>query len=874
MVVDNAGVTNTVITGADGSYGVTNIAAGIAAVTASKAGYTSASANPSIVAGSNIQDLNLTPNTLSGQVTDSLTGLLITGATVSVTDSSNVVHTVSTDGIGHYAISALPTGPATVAASKVGYSSASSAATIVSGSNTQNEALTPNVLAGIIRDASTTLPLTGAMVIVVDNAGVTNTIITGADGSYGVTNIASGSASVTATKSGYTSASASPIIIAGFNTQDLSLTANTLTGQITDALTGLPISGANVTVTDSANAIHTTSTDGTGHYSVSDLPTGSTTVATSKTGYSSASASLSIVPGANVENESLIPTTLTGEITDATTLLPLGGATVQVVDASGTTNILTTDTNGFYGVTNLATGVATVTASEIGYTPATASLTIALGTNTQNLTLTNNSNPTLALISSVNAYISGDGALIRWQTASEVGSVSFDLFRQSAGQWVKVNTNPVLAANSIIGAAYDVPDPALKPLASAKYRIVELEERGTKREYGPFTLRAATPIPAITKSATPSVTSKSASAMSASGIKPLLHVTHVVSLTSSVNSTFVKIATTNAGVQYVTTAEAAAALGQTPSVVQQQITSGQFQLSCQGAPVSYLPDADGGGFSFYAEALKNNYTAQNIYLLKPGVNMPLASFSGPDAGAAPAGIWYQAELDLEQDLLAVPTLVQNPTQDFWMWQRLVAGLATFDTANVPFVLDHLSASGQTAHLTLRLLGGSEATHDVQVTINGVVVGQDSWNGRTPHNTMLDLPASLLVSGTNHISLKALPKGAGVTSQWYLNNLSLQYPRDYFAENGALLFGANSNAVIAVDGLSDPQSPYGTSPLLKQPVMLQNLTIAPSAMAGYSATFAAPNPLGQLVAFQTGAGTPLGRCGQRTNRRPQQSKECR
>ena len=90
-------------------------------------------------------------------------------------------------------------------------------------------------------------------------------------------------------------------------------------------------------------------------------------------------------------------------------------------------------------------------------------------------------------------------------------------------------------------------------------------------------------------------------------------------------------------------------------------------------------------------------------------------------------------LDLEQDLLAVPTLVQDPNQDYWMWQRLVAGLAMFDTARFSFPLDHLRPAAALRPTSPRLMGGSEAAHMVQATLNGIVVGQDTWQGPVSHN---------------------------------------------------------------------------------------------------------------------------------------------
>ena len=82
-------------------------------------------------------------NAISGQVTASLTGLPIVGATVAVTDSSKITLTFTTDAAGHYGVSNLPTGPATVTAKKTGYTRAHSSPTIVPGTNTQNEVLVP-----------------------------------------------------------------------------------------------------------------------------------------------------------------------------------------------------------------------------------------------------------------------------------------------------------------------------------------------------------------------------------------------------------------------------------------------------------------------------------------------------------------------------------------------------------------------------------------------------------------------------------------------------------------------------------------------------------------------------------------------------------
>ena len=228
---------------------------------------------------------------------------------------------------------------------------------------------------------------------------------------------------------------------------------------------------------------------------------------------------------------------------------------------------------------------------------------------------------------------------------------------------------------------------------------------------------------------------------------------------------------------------------------------------------------------------------------------------GAASGRSGSTASYQAKLDLEQDLLAVPTLVQDPNQDYWMWQRLLAGLGMFDTAGFSIALDHLSPGGSpVAQLTVRLMGGSEATHTVQATLNGTVVGHDTWQGRAAHNTVLDLSSALLVEGTNRLSLKALSDGSGVTSQWYLNGFGLNYPRQYFAGGGALEFAANSNAVITVNGFAGSAITVLDITDPKRPALVQRLTIIPTA-AGYSASFVPSNPQSRFIAFPSGTGTP-------------------
>ena len=75
-------------------------------------------------------------------------------------------------------------------------------------------------LAGVITDAFTGLPIPGATVVVVDSLGTTQTVTTGLSGDYNVVSLWTGPATLTVSKTGYGTVTATPTIVGGANTQN------------------------------------------------------------------------------------------------------------------------------------------------------------------------------------------------------------------------------------------------------------------------------------------------------------------------------------------------------------------------------------------------------------------------------------------------------------------------------------------------------------------------------------------------------------------------------------------------------------------------------------------------------------------------------
>ncbi|NLI46786.1 MAG: hypothetical protein GX414_06735 [Acidobacteria bacterium] len=91
----------------------------------------------------------------------------------------------------------------------------------------------------------------------------------------------------------------------------------------------------------------------------------------------------------------------------------------------------------------------------------------------------------------------GDGRVVvfRWETLEERGAIGFYADRLTDGTWVRINAGmlPGLIA-SPMGAEYWLADPGASPDNDYVYRLIEVEARGTTREYGPFNLRVDTPL--------------------------------------------------------------------------------------------------------------------------------------------------------------------------------------------------------------------------------------------------------------------------------------------------------------------------------------------------------------------------------------------
>ncbi|MBX0356899.1 carboxypeptidase regulatory-like domain-containing protein [Halobacillus sp. Nhm2S1] len=330
---------------------------------------------------------------VTGQVISGQNGLPLTGVTVELRDSMNVlVDTVMTNGNGEYSLNGVAPGNYTVTFSYPDFMTVVEPVTLTSGEIEVVDVLLnpdPGSLSGTVTSAGS-VPISGAEVRLIDSFNaVIDTSVTNAQGDYVFNTVSPGTYVLTVSAPTFQAETRGTTVEANLTTvEDFELAGSpaTITGTV-QSEASVPIPNATVEVLDRANnVITTTMTDGSGSYTIDELAAGTYTLRTSAPGYQTSFLGFTVEQGDTVTQDVTLvdqPGSLSGSITDGASGDAIEGATVQVVNQSGVTvaSVLT-DATGSYTVGNIPPGSYTVTISQMGYAVETVGAIISPGTAT------------------------------------------------------------------------------------------------------------------------------------------------------------------------------------------------------------------------------------------------------------------------------------------------------------------------------------------------------------------------------------------------------------------------------------------------------------------------------------------------------------
>ena len=283
----------TVTTGSDGSYAFLNVTpADGYSMDFSDADYTPETVNgvdvsPGQTTTENAQ-LSGLPGVIEGDASDAETDMGIPGATVTCTCSGT---DAVTDGSGAYSFTNVAPGKYAMSFAADGYGTDAVSGVVVApdGTTTEDVTLAPGgTITGDVTDGTATgNPAVPGAVVTCTCAGGSAT--TDVNGNYTFADVAAGNYNLTVSAAGFVSQTVTGVSVSpgSTTTQNVLLAEDgTISGTVTDATTSAPIAGAQVTCTCSTGS---TTTGGTGTYTLTGVVPGTYAMSVSMTGYVTAS---------------------------------------------------------------------------------------------------------------------------------------------------------------------------------------------------------------------------------------------------------------------------------------------------------------------------------------------------------------------------------------------------------------------------------------------------------------------------------------------------------------------------------------------------------------------------------------------------------
>ena len=304
----------------------------------------------------------------------------------------------------------------------------------------------PGSITGRVTDSSTGAALSATTVSYSGGSATTDS-----NGNYTLSNVPAGTYNVTASHSGYNSATSSVTVTAATSsTLNFQLTATSsagaITGRVTDSSTAAALSGATVSYSGGS-----TTTDANGNYTLSNVAAGTYSVTASHSGYNNQTNSVTVASGttATLNFQLTAGATGPGTIKGTVTNVSNPGEAVAGTTVSYSGGSTTTDTNGNYTLTNVAPGTYSVKASHTGWFAQTKSVTVTSGTtSTLNFALATGGILAGTVINSSGSAIAGAAVNV---TGGDI-STTLNMTTNSSGgyntSWIPVGTYTVTVSAS------------------------------------------------------------------------------------------------------------------------------------------------------------------------------------------------------------------------------------------------------------------------------------------------------------------------------------------------------------------------------------------------------------------------------------------
>lgn len=467
---------------------------------------------------------------------------------------------------------------------------------------------------------------------------------------------------------------------------------------------------------------------------------------------------------------------------------------------------------------------------------------------------------TEAVISSFRALPGRHGGVFtEWTTASEEGTAGFRLLRRSSrtGRFEAVHEGLLAALpGSPQGGTYRFLDEGAWPREPQVYALEEVEADGTRRRYGPFRVtpwEETAEAPEVTggyqRAPHPAVDRRVRKA-APEGTGPELP--DLIAAEAGQNRAL-HLSIRETGLTYVSAASLAAAGGRPIQQIERQIRNGRVALSKDGLPVAWHPDLrndrSADGLFFYGEAPDSLYSNVSVYQLdvnRKGLLMETETVAGTSGDPADT---FPEVRRTERDVLPATAISVDPESDYWFWEFLQGGDATFGVRTFDLEAPGVDTAGA-AELSVDLYGatttGLAGEHQVEVRLNGTLLGEVQWEGLAPARATFAIPQGTLLPAGNQVELTARIGGGAPYSFVYLEGFDLAWRRALRTAGEALTFAPDGLPGVTVAGFTDSTVRLLDVSDPRRPRWIEGAAVDADAPSGWRLSFA-PAPGARYLA---------------------------
>ena len=197
---------------------------------------------------------------------------------------------------------------------------------------------------------------------------------------------------------------------------------------------------------------------------------------------------------------------------------------------------------------------------------------------------------------------------------------------------------------------------------------------------------------------------------------------------------------------------------------------------------------------FYGEAIDSKYTSDNVYWITygGGAGLRMQSVDGMPT-ADPIALSYPHQEHHEKDLLYRSKATGSDDLERYFWGTVYRSGASVVSWSQSFSLaDRYDGD---LSLSITLIGYSSVVpinpdHHGAISINGTQVAEVFWDGYSNLVVDIDIPASLLLPGTNTLQVTALPIATDA-DLFFIDSFDLAYAHTFSSASGRLDFSSDT-----------------------------------------------------------------------------------